>query len=119
MDSSKFIVWNPENKPVDTLPVIYGFNNGGPHQFFQGVLIAEDGKCLGQHCCSDESFMYGDLGIIEGWRMDRHETFRAHYPGGYRMDFVKYADVPNHVGLNAALKENSKLAGSQENSNED
>lgn len=99
-----YAVFNPNNKPVDQLPVIYGFNNGGSAGFFSGCLLAEDGEPLGGHCCSHEGYMYGDLGILEGSRPDRHETFRNHYPDGYRMDFVGYADVPAHVGLNAAFK---------------
>lgn len=48
--------------------------------------------------------MPGDLGIIEGARPDRHETFREHYPDGYRMEFVSYGDVLSHAGLSAAVE---------------
>ena len=47
--------------------------------------------------------MLGDLGIYDGSRPDRHETFRQHYPEGYRMDFVSYGDVDGHAGLQAAF----------------
>lgn len=47
--------------------------------------------------------MRHDLGILEGTRPDRHETFREHYPDGYQMDFVGYDDIKDHVGLNAAV----------------
>lgn len=36
-------VYNPDDKPLEELPVIYGFNNGGPSDFLSGVLIAEGG----------------------------------------------------------------------------
>jgi hypothetical protein len=102
MDKSKFAVFNPLNKPSEELPVIWGFNNGGPYGFMSGCLLADDGEALGGHCCSNEGFMYGDLGILEGSRPDRHETFRRHYPDGYRMDFVAGDDVQTHPGLEAA-----------------
>lgn len=106
MDKSRFAVHNPHNKPTEELPVIYGFNNGGSPGWYSGVLLAEDGTALGGHVCSHESFMYGDLGIVQGWRDDRHETFRAHYPDGYRMDFVPASEVMTHPGLAAAYQKN-------------
>jgi len=98
-----YAVFNPENKPVEELPVIYVFNNGGSTGWMSAVLIAQDGTPLGSHCCSSEAYMRHDLGILEGTGPDRHEDFRKHYPGGYRMDFVGYEDVPSHAGLNAAV----------------
>lgn len=88
-----YAVFNPHNKPVEELPIIYGFNNGGSRDFLSATLIAEDGTPLGSHCCSNEGYMPHDLGIWKGARPDRHETFRKHYPDGYRMDFVGYDAV--------------------------
>jgi hypothetical protein len=96
-------VHNPHGKPMDQLPVIYGWNNGGGSGWFKGCLVAEDGTWLGAHICSDEAYMLADLGIVEGSRPDRHEGFREHYPNGYRMQFVRYVDARSHVGLTAAL----------------
>lgn len=104
-----YAIYNPNNKPVEELPVIYGFNNGGNIGFMHGQLIAQDGVPLGSHLCSSEGFMYGDLGIIEGSRPDRHEHFKKHYPEGYRMDFVAYNDIDGHEGLNAAFEANKLL----------
>ncbi|TGP34040.1 MULTISPECIES: hypothetical protein [unclassified Mesorhizobium] len=101
-----FASHNPHNKPLEELPVIYGFNNGGSPGWYSGVLIADDGSCLGGHICSDEGYMYHDLGVMDGSRPDRHETFREHYPDGYRMDFVSSRDVLTHPGLNEAVKQN-------------
>lgn len=98
-----YAAYNPKELPVEQLPVIYGFNNGGSPGFYSACLIAADGTFLGSHLCSHEGFMYGDLGIVEGSRPDRHETFRAHYPDGYRMDFVGYEAVRTHAGLQAAF----------------
>lgn len=109
-----YAVFNPHQKPVDELPVIYGFNNGGSSFFLQGQLIAEDGTPLGGHACSAEGYMYHDLGIVEGSRPDRHEAFQKHYPDGYRMDFVPYADVMSHAGLAAAFERNKALPDQSE-----
>jgi hypothetical protein len=96
-------VFNPQGRPVADLPVIYGFNNGGSAGWLSAQLIAQDGTPLGGHCCSSECYMPADLGILEGTRQDRHETFQKHYPGGYRMDFVSYSYFKNHEGIKAAV----------------
>jgi len=103
-------IFNPHNKPVETLPIIYGFNNGGSHVWWHAQLIAEDGTGLGGHICSHEGFMPQDLGVLEGSRPDRHEGFRDHYPDGYRMEFVGYSDVRSHAALNAAFAKNEEKA---------
>ena len=103
-------VHNPHNKPVDELPVIYGFNNGGCTGWYSAVLLAQDGTGLGEHICSDEGYMEYDLGVTEGSRPDRHETFQKHYPDGYRMEFIGAADVRTHKGLNAAYALNQAKA---------
>ncbi len=97
-------VYNPDGKPDESLPVIYGFNNGGKHGFMSACLIAEDGTWLGEHCCSSESYMPHDLGVLDGSRPDRHEEFRKHYQSGYRMEFVGYGDVQGHLKLMAAIQ---------------
>lgn len=105
-----FAVYNPHDKPLEELPVIYGFNNGGSPGWFSGCLLAEDGTGLGGHICSSEGYMPHDLGVLDGSRPDRHETFRAHYPDGYRMDFVSYADADKHEALGRAFQRNQEKA---------
>lgn len=100
-------VFNPHNRPVEELPVIYGFNNGGSRNWWHAQLIAEDGTGLGGHLCSSEGYMEYDLGVVEGSRPDRHEGFQAHYPEGYRMEFVSYDDVKSHSALNLAFERNA------------
>lgn len=107
-----FAVYNPHDKPISELPVIYGFNNGGSPGMLSAVLLAEDGTGLGGHCCSAEGYMLYDLGIRDGSRPDRHETFQNHYPDGYRMDFVPGPQVKTHEGLNLAYQRNQQLAQS-------
>lgn len=101
--NEKYEVYNPNNKLVEELSVIYGFSSGGKQGDMIGQLIAEDGTGLGSHLCSNEGYMLGDLGILKGTRKDRHETFKKHYPEGYRMDFVTSEDVENHKELNKAF----------------
>jgi len=99
----KNAVYNPHDKPLDSLPVIWGFNNGGPAGLLHAVAIADDGTVLGGHGCSAEGYMPADLGILEGTRSDRHDTYRAHYPAGYRMEFVPRRNMETHERLQRAL----------------
>ena len=108
--AKEYAIYNPHDKPVDDLPLIYGFNNGGGGDLWHAQLLAQDGTALGNHICSHEGFMPGDLGLVPGSRPDRHETFQKHYPDGYRMDFVSYDDVPSHVGLKEAFRLNKEQA---------
>lgn len=100
----KLAHYNPHDKPIEELPIIFGFNNGGKYGWYSGVLLAEDGTPLGGHICSHEGYMPSDLGVLEGTRPDRHETFREHYPDGYRMQFVSFDDVKGNAKLCAAIK---------------
>ncbi len=106
-------VFNPHGKPVQDLPVIYGFNNGGSDSWYSAELLAEDGHGLGSHICSSEAYMPHDLGVLEGSRPDRHETFRAHYPDGYRMEFVRAVDVLAHPGIMEAYRLNQEIAAAK------
>lgn len=109
-EGRRFAVYNPHSKPIDELPFIYGFNNGGPRGFLQGVIMAESGHVLGGHCCSHEGYMLADLGMLEDTRPDRHEeSFRIHYPDGYRMTFVSSDQVLTHPGLLAAIERYNAL----------
>ena len=99
-----YTAFNPHSKPIEELPIIYGFNNGGSAGMLSAVLIAQDGTFLGGHACSNEGYMPRDLGIVEGSRLDRHENFREHYPDGYRMDFVTYSEAERHTGLREAFE---------------
>ena len=106
----KVAIFNPHEKPVEKLPIIYGFNNGKAGSFFHAGLLAEDGTALGEHYCSSEAYMPSDLGVLEGTRPDRHNHFQMHYPNGYRMEFVSAKDVLTHVGLTVAIQRNTELA---------
>lgn len=98
-----FETFNPHGKSEGELPVIYGFSNGGSPGWMLGQLLSADGYGMGSHLCSHEGYMPGDLGCLKGSRPDRHESFRQHYPDGYRMEFVPSADVAAHAGLQAAF----------------
>lgn len=104
LEGRKFANFNPNNVPLEELPVIYGFNNGGMPKWWDAVAISEDGKVLGSHCCSDEGYMPNDLGMLEGTRPDRHEeSYKKHYPNGYRMEFVASGEIENNEGLKKAF----------------
>lgn len=97
-------VYNPNEKNIEDLPIIYGFNNGGGGDMWYGQLLSEDGTPLGAHLCSHEAYMWYDLGILEGARPDRHEDFKAYYPDGYKMEFVRKEDIDDHEDFLKTLK---------------
>ena len=104
MEGKRPAIYNPEKRQETDLPVIYGFNNGGSAGWLEAILISEDGVVLGSHLCSHEAYMPNDLGILEGTRPDRHETFKQHYPAGYRMEFINNENTKTHKGLDQAFK---------------
>ena len=110
VEGRKWAIYNPKELPIEELPVIYGWNNGGSAGWYSACLLAEDGESLGGHVCSHEGYMENDLGILEGSRLDRHETFRKHYPNGYRMIFVSNKDAKTHKGLLLAYEKNQAKA---------
>ena len=101
--NSKDVVYNPHEKPIQELPSIYGFNNGGTYGYMIAQLISQDGVNLGSHICSSEPYMAADLGVIEP-NSSRHDKFKEHYPDGYKMEFVGYHLVATHTGLQQAFK---------------
>lgn len=92
------------------LSKIYCFSNvvGGGDGI--AYAMAEDGTVLGSHWCSHECYVPNDLGVIEGKRLDRHESYKKHYPNGYEMEFVPARDVLTHKGLQKAFELNQLLA---------
>lgn len=105
----KNAVFNPHDKPINELPFIYGFNNGGSPGWYMGQLITQDGYGIGNHLCSAEGYMPHDLGIFEGSRPDRHKSFQKYYPDGYRMEFIPTSQLGEHKGINAAFKASKSL----------
>lgn len=114
LEGRPYQFYNPENKPIESLPVIFGFNNGGSEDWWHAQLIAEDGTALGGHICSHEGYMRHDLGILEGTRPDRHEAFRQHYPDGYRMAFVPLSEVESCEALKRAFELNAAMKPEEE-----
>lgn len=109
LEGKQNAVFNPHGKPTESLPVIFGFNNGGSFGWYSAKLIAEDGIGFGGHCYSHEGYMRHDLGILEGCCPDRHELFKKHYPDGYRMAFVCYDEVKGCEPLQKAIELNKFL----------
>ena len=85
---------------------IYCFSNvvgGGDGSAY---AMADDGTVLGSHWCSHEGYVSHDLGVVEGSRPDRHETYAKHFPNGYEMEFVASRDIDGHTGLQEAMRLN-------------
>lgn len=104
------IVFNPHNKPVEELPFIIGFPNGGFMGNIVAVAVATDGHALGSHMSSDEWFGARDIGVEEGtFAKSRNETYQAHYPQGYRTKWVTRSEIKTDPDLKVALENNKKL----------
>jgi len=114
MNQEGFAVFNPDGKPVEELPVIYGFSNGGSPGWMHAQLLSESGHGMGSHLCSGEWYMPHDLGCVEGSRADRHEGFKLVYPGGYRMEFVSSDNIKTHAGLQAAFAKAEEIMKASE-----
>lgn len=108
---SEEVVFNPENKSIEELPVIMCFSNAKGGGEGTAYAMAEDGVVLGSHYCSHQGFVKYDLGVLEGRRLDRHEIYQKHYPGGYRMEFVLGDNILTHEKLKAAFVLNQKQEG--------
>ena len=93
---------------------IYCFSNTYSGGDGIAYAMAEDGTVLGSHWCSHEYFVPRDLGIEEGSRPDRHETYKKHYPDGYEMEFVPASEVSSHPGLKKAFELNQLQAKQEE-----
>ena len=109
-DGKGYAAFNPNNRPLEELPVIYAFSNvvGGG----DGICyaMAEDGTVLGSHWCSNEGYAPHDLGVLIDARLDRHENdYRKHYKEGYRMDFIRSSEVTSHAALSRAFELNQKM----------
>jgi hypothetical protein len=88
---------------------IYCFSNVVGGRDGIAYAIGDDGVVLGSHWCSHEFYVPHDLGVLEGARPDRHETYKKHFPNGYEMEFVRNADFDTHEGLREALRLNQLL----------
>jgi hypothetical protein len=103
-------VFNPYDKPLDELPIIFVFVNGHALGGPIGVALSENGHDLGSHACSSEGYVPGDLGARPGFRKDRHTNqYQTHYPDGYRMEYVPSQQIDEHKKLQAAFKEAEKV----------
>ena len=99
------VAFNPQDKPLEDLPKVYGFHNGGTPGFYYGQLLALDGTPLGSCVIEHGDFMEWELGVNDkaSWR---HEQISDHYPDGYVMEYVGLKEVKSfsHPGLVEAIK---------------
>lgn len=83
-----------------SVPTIYCFLNGGSPGWYNVLAIAEDGSALAGHVCSSPAFFLHDIGIESDWK---HEHYRAHYPDGYRLEWVERDEIDGHEALQRAF----------------
>lgn len=75
----------------ESKPTIYGFLNGGSHEWWNVIAIAEDGTELAAHTCSSSAYFKHDLGFDDSnWK---HDKYDAHYPDGWKLEWVERDDI--------------------------
>lgn len=104
----------PEGGSTIGKPRIYCFINSNEPGWIASVSMAEDGNCLAQHVSSTVGYAVQDSGfsVTPGSRAPgnkKRETFLAHYPDGYVLEWVEDARPGNCAGLDAAYKRNHQL----------
>lgn len=67
----------------------------------ESFAMAEDGTLLANHVTSAEGYVPVDLG-----EQAKGAAYRAHYPGGYVLVYVRSFSVPTHDGLQKAIEAN-------------
>ena len=83
---------------------IYAFNNGGSRGWMSAVAIADDGRGVAGHICSDEYFMPHDLGVTSDWK---HENYDKYFgAGNWEIEWVPSEAINDHAGLQAAFELN-------------
>lgn len=96
-------IYNPDNRPEDELPIIFGYISGGRRGHYEGILISDFGWTLYSTVSASEGFVPYDLGIYKGSRPALHDRIKRHFPSGYRMEYIGRSDVKTHEGLSRAL----------------
>lgn len=87
---------------------IYCFNNGGSHEWYTAIAVADDGNVLASHTCSSEVFTPHDLGITSNWK---HDKYNAHFGEG-NWELIWVDDPKNDPRIDAALTLNKALSES-------
>ncbi len=71
-----------------------------------GYALAEDGNGLGSHLSSGEEWSKHDMGLTSDWK---HDSYLAHYPDGFELEWIDEKDLDNHLGWQEAFKLNKEL----------
>lgn len=56
------------------------------------AALAEDGKVIAQHLSSNRYFAQIDIGYRS---QNKHDTYKAHYPDGYRIEWIEEEVILN------------------------
>jgi hypothetical protein len=93
-------IFNPNNVDLTTLPVIYGFEDGGNAWGVLGRVVASDGTMFTGHVSSDDAWLQHDLGMLDSaYGTSKQREYAESFPDGYRTEFVRYKNVPHHPAL--------------------
>ena len=92
---------------MNKIYVFHGMEN--PYQEGWAYAIADDGRVVETHYCSNESFAAMDLGARPGsFQKSRHEDYAKEFPDGFEVEFVPCSERDTHEGLQKALKLNKE-----------
>ena len=101
-ERDRWTVFNPMQRPISDLPVVYGYEIQVKGIVTFNGLISDDGTsyAVDTYGCADAPHF---LGVVSGSRPHIDARLQADYPGGYRMEFVPWLFLEEHEGLMRAF----------------
>lgn len=91
------IIHNPNNKKIQQLPVILGFNSADKRfkTMVIGKVISEDNVIISTHVSTNESYLLQDLDLVKHNFGNKYNLgkYINIYPDGFRIEFISYPDV--------------------------
>jgi hypothetical protein len=67
----------------------------------EALAVAEDGRCLAGHLCSNHAFIQHDMGLTSDWK---HGEYKKACPNGYELIYIDDMGAPENQELLAQLK---------------
>lgn len=80
-------------------------NSGKGTDWIIVIALCEDGRCLANHCSSNEYWAMHDIGIESDWK---HDDYKKNCPEGYELIWIE--DASNSPEVDTAYIKNQELA---------
>lgn len=97
------LIYNPAHRPIDELPVIYGYVSGANPKGCLCLAVSSDGDYLGNRWCTSPEFMAYDLSLAIDGGCQMIKFYLERYQNGFRCVAVPHGEEDSHVGLQKAL----------------